>query len=100
MRLLVEVNDGKLAKKILTILSLFQDEGIEVKEVLSEVEMENSVLPESLIVERDRENLKLEDEENTEFLRFLHKLYGGKENISKLSDEEALVDALRDKYEL
>jgi len=117
MKLLIEINNNKLAKKLLTIISLFQDEGVKVKEVLNEVEEErrkeeNSALSAggkgaytegygSLMDEfRDREETKLKAKESTEFLRFLHKVYEGKENISKLSDEEALEDALRDKYGL
>lgn len=39
-------------------------------------------------------------EESTAFLRYLSEIYGGRENISKLTDEEALESALKDKYEL
>ena len=39
-------------------------------------------------------------EEETEFLKFLENIYKGKENISKLTDEGALEDALREKYGL
>jgi len=91
MRLFIEINNNKLAKKILTIFSLFQDEGVKVEEVLSEVEAENSKVG---------LDIGLKSEKTTEFLKFLYEIYGGKENISSLSDEEALEDALRDKYGL
>ena len=112
MRLLIEIDNSKLDKKLLTIISLFQDEGVRIKKVLNEIEEErqrkkNSDLSAgnkgygSLADEfKDRKETKLKSKESTEFLKFLHKVYKGKENISKLSDEEALEDALRDKYGL
>jgi len=99
MKLFIEVNSNKLAKKILTILSLFQDEGIKVREIIDEVEEKSSDLTAEKEFRNGKET-KLEVKERTEFLRFLHKVYEGRENISKLSDEEALEDALRDKYGL
>lgn len=50
---------------------------------------------------KDKDEIEVEIyEEETDFLRFLREFYGGRENISKLSDEEALEIELRDKYEL
>ncbi len=51
---------------------------------------------------KDKEEIEVEIkiDQNTEFLKFLEKVYSGKENISKITDEEALEDALRDKYGL
>ncbi|GAB6072761.1 hypothetical protein JCM14244_11380 [Venenivibrio stagnispumantis] len=51
---------------------------------------------------KDKEEILVEikEEESTEFLDFLKKIYGDKENISKISDEEALENALREKYGL
>lgn len=116
MKLLIEVNDNRLAKKILTILSVFQDEGVKVKEVeMEKLERKDSALLSDLVEDketytercetlvdelRDEKKTRLEIGKNTEFLRFLYKVYKGKENISRLSDEEALEDALRDKYGL
>ncbi len=49
----------------------------------------------------DKEEIEVEIKgETTEFVEFLKKIYSGKENISKTSDEEALEDALRYKYGL
>jgi hypothetical protein len=41
---------------------------------------------------KDKEEIivEIKEEESTEFLGFLKKIYGDKENISKISDEEAL----------
>ena len=44
--------------------------------------------------------VEIKEDNSTEFLDFLKKVYGNKENISKLSDEEVLEDALREKYGL
>jgi len=44
--------------------------------------------------------IKVKEEKSTEFLDFLRRIYSGKENISKITDEEALEDALKDKYGL
>ena len=93
MKILVEVDDTKVAKKILTIISLFQDEGVKVKE-LDELEQEGENLS---FPEKYKKNPVKKD---TEFLEFLYEIYKGKNNISALSDEEALEDALRDKYGL
>ena len=51
---------------------------------------------------KDKEEIEVEIkiDQNTEFLKFLEKVYSDKENISKITDEEALEDALRDKYGL
>jgi hypothetical protein len=51
---------------------------------------------------KDKEEIivEIKEEESTEFLDFLKKIYGDKENISKISDEEALENALREKYGL
>ncbi|WP_457642107.1 hypothetical protein [Persephonella sp.] len=51
---------------------------------------------------KDKEEIvvEIEEETSTEFLDFLKKVYSGKENVSKIPDEEALEDALREKYEL
>jgi hypothetical protein len=48
---------------------------------------------------KDKEEIivEIKEEESTEFLDFLKKIYGDKENISKISDEEALENALREK---
>jgi len=93
MKILVEVDDTKVAKKILTIISLFQDEGVKVKE-LDELEQEGENL--SFSEKHEKSPVK----KDTEFLEFLYGIYKGKNNISALSDEEALEDALRDKYGL
>ncbi|WP_142935288.1 hypothetical protein [Balnearium lithotrophicum] len=42
---------------------------------------------------------KTEKEPLTEFLQYLSEIYGGRENISNLTDEEALEYVLRSKYE-
>jgi hypothetical protein len=51
---------------------------------------------------KDKEEIivEIKEEKSTEFLDFLKKIYGDKENISKISDEEALENALREKYGL
>jgi len=50
----------------------------------------------------DKEEILVEikEKESTEFLYFLKKVYGNKENISTKSDEEALEKALKEKYRL
>jgi len=92
VKILLEIDDSKLAEKILTILSLFREEGLNITELPNVVENEKA------------NNLTFSDGVKevcaTEFLNFLNKIYRGKENISELSDEEALEDALRDKYGL
>jgi len=49
---------------------------------------------------KDKEEIivEIKEEESTEFLDFLKKVYGDRENISKISDENALENALREKY--
>ncbi|RUM50239.1 MAG: hypothetical protein DSY47_02195 [Hydrogenothermus sp.] len=51
---------------------------------------------------QDKEEIIVEiiEDDSTKFLDFLKKVYYGKENISKISDEEALENALREKYGL
>lgn len=50
---------------------------------------------------KDMEEIEVEIiEKETDFLKFLRRFYEGRKNISKISDEEALEIALRDKYEL
>jgi len=51
---------------------------------------------------KDKEEIivEIKEEESTEFLDFLKKVYGDRENISKISDEDALENALREKYGL
>ena len=51
---------------------------------------------------QDKEEIivEIKEDDSTEFLDFLKRVYSGKENISKISDEEALEDALREKYGL
>ena len=49
----------------------------------------------------DKEEIEVEIKEKigkTEFLEFLYEIYKGRENISKLTDEEALENALGEKY--
>ena len=89
MKFLVEISNNKLAQKILAIISLFQDEGVKIKKVSSELENNNIGL-----------DVELKFGKTTEFLEFLYQIYRGKENISSSSDEEALEDALKDKYGL
>ncbi|GAB6072779.1 hypothetical protein JCM14244_11560 [Venenivibrio stagnispumantis] len=50
----------------------------------------------------DKEEIveEIKEEKYTEFLYFLKKVYGNKENISTKSDEEALEKALKEKYGL
>jgi len=50
----------------------------------------------------DKEKIEeeIKEEKSTEFLYFLKKIYGNKENISKILDEEALEKALKEKYGL
>jgi len=50
----------------------------------------------------DKEEIvkKIKEKEFTEFLDFLKKIYGNKENISIILDEEALEKALKEKYGL
>jgi UV DNA damage repair endonuclease len=50
--------------------------------------------------DKDEIEVEIKEKKSTEFLDFLKKVYSGKENISKITDEEALEDALRDKYGL
>lgn len=49
---------------------------------------------------KDKEEIVVEikEEPSTEFLDFLKKVYGGKENLSKITNEGALEDALEKKY--
>ena len=91
MKIVIEINDPKLAKKILTIISLFREEGVQIKE-----------LNEPIFQKENDGHFKETalGSKGTEFLSFLYKIYDGKENVSNLSDEEALEDALRDKYGL
>jgi len=50
----------------------------------------------------DKEEIveEIKEKESTEFLDFLRKIYGNKENISTILDEETLENALREKYGL
>jgi hypothetical protein len=52
---------------------------------------------------KDKEEIIVEiykEPSRTEFVEFLYKIYDGKDNISKFSDEEMLNKALREKYGL
>lgn len=91
MKILVEINDLKVAKKILAIISLFKEEGVQIKE-LDESSFQKKI---------DEYPKKMGlDSKSTEFLNFLYEIYDGRKNVSNLSDEEALEDVLRDKYGL
>lgn len=53
----------------------------------------------------DKEEIEVEieleiKETDTDFLKFLSKIYRGRENISKIPDEKALEEGLRGKYGL
>jgi len=51
----------------------------------------------------EKEEIEVEIKEEiktTAFLKFLNQIYGGRENISTLPDEEALENELRNKYAL
>jgi DNA-binding transcriptional regulator LsrR (DeoR family) len=50
--------------------------------------------------DKDEIEVEIKEEKSTEFLDFLEKVYSNGKNISKITDEEALEDALRDKYGL
>jgi len=41
-----------------------------------------------------------EKEKYTEFVDFLYKIYHNKDNISNITDDQVIIDALKEKYEL
>ncbi|MGQ9623680.1 MAG: hypothetical protein ACUVTO_09735 [Candidatus Caldatribacteriaceae bacterium] len=49
---------------------------------------------------KDREEVEVEIVQKNEFLEFLKKVYNGRENISRTTDEKALEKALEEKYGL
>ncbi len=87
MQLVVNVKNEALANKIIKILEVFKNEGVEIKKIM---------MPK----EKWSDGYLEYNEKYSDFFKFLKKVYSGQENISNLSDEEVLEDALRDKYGL